>query len=274
MEYPNRLGLTLTAGLYVLAGCDIDRAVERIEDATTRIEDYAQELLAKKYENGVTELFAERCDGDKHCLKLVADQLSSCAQRATAQIRELSNRSDIDEDLDKLARFRTGYWIRNCIVSKLGFPLLYEIEMASNWGGGPFISNSDIEKLGVWHDSIPTEVGGTLSVDGILGWDWQRVVRKNQVSTPSFEANVSAVWVVGGKKRGVIAEIHEAGHWLDGMWMVVFARSGEVFEPSTNSVLYMMRVGSEKPVLIDGSWPAFVEPPTFSGFSRVSVSNK
>lgn len=233
-----------------------------------RIESFAQDQLTKRFEEGFSELFAKRCEADESCLRLVADQLPSCTQRATAQILELIENPDASEEL---VNFRTEYWVRNCVVSKSGFPLLYEIDLASIADIGPHFSDADIEKLGVWHPSLLPVVGDTLFVDEVLGWDWQRIDKMNQVSVPPFHANMTANWLVEGQQRGVIAEIQEPGHQLDGMWIAVFARSSSVYEGSTEPALYMMRVAVERPVLIEGRWPSFANAPIFAGFARVSV---
>ena len=252
--------LVLTLFLYLLIGCDVDQAMDRLEN-------YAQDRLTTSYENGVTKLFTKRCKGNEHCLSLVVNQISSCSQRLNAQIRELLDRPDMDEEL---VHFRMHYWLQNCVVSKSGFPLLYELDLAHVWGLGPFFSDSDIEKLGLWHRSLPSDVGGSLFVDEIMGWDWQRVDRRSQVGIPPFSTKLAAIWLVDGQRRGVVAHIKEPGHRLNDMWVVIYARSGSAYDPSTQSALYLMQVGATRPMLTDGRWPQFEGPPVFAGFARVS----
>ena len=54
------------------------------------------------------------------------------------------------------------------------------------------------------------------------------------------------------------------------MWVVIYARSGSAYDPSTQSALYLMQVGATRPRLTDGRWPQFDGPPVFAGFARVS----
>lgn len=263
MGYSYHYVIAFALFLSSLTGCDVTATLESIEI-------YAVDRLASKYEKGVSALFEKRCETNELCLKTVAEQLPLCTRRATSEIVALIERPESDEDL---AKFRTEYWIRNCVVSKSGFPLLYEIELASMWGNGPFLSDLDIDRLGVWHNSLHSDSGSYLLFYEILGWDWGRLAKGNQVSIPSFSIELTDNWMVDGVKRGVIGRIREEGHQLDGKWIAVFARTDGVYEPSTDSALYMFRVGVERPELADGSWPSFSEPPVFAGFAQVSITD-